>query len=248
MLVLRRLDHRLCLGVGIGCAFHLVALVDRRLLQLLDHRLVLFGRLDAADAERDDLDAVLLAPDAGELLLQRLAELIRVSGQRAVADPEVGDLRERGLQSCQELGAQLVLDLGPSVLIVHVRGDVLVEQDRVGQAIGILAEAADRDVDVETDVPVDDAVRNRAGRAVFVPDDILCVEIIDALVLGSHAAVGETGLELVEGREHALSEAAAEDAGFRRSVIRVGARLRAQVHDRALVHDDHALALVDHDR
>lgn len=47
----------------------------------------------------------------------------------------------------------------------------------------IFAMAADADVDVQPDIAVDHAGRGRVGRAVFVPQNLLGVEVVNALVL-----------------------------------------------------------------
>ena len=217
-------------------------------LQVLDRLLILFGGLDAADAAGDDLDAVDLAPGGGQFLVEGIGELLRVAGQGAVADPLVRDSGEGGLQGCQELGPQLIVDPVACVIPVHIAADVLVEKDRVGQFVDILAEATDGDIQIQSDIPVHDPEGNRAGRAVLVADDILGVEIIDALVVRRHTAVGNTRCELLEALLDALSQASGKDAGLGGRIIRVGTGLRADIHDRALVDNDHTLAFIDHDR
>ena len=167
---------------------------------------------------------------------------------RAIADAHIGDLAERGLKSCQELRAKLVLDAVPGVIGIDIAADILVEQDRIADPVSIFAEAADRDVYIEADILVDNTERNRIGRAVLIADDVLGIEIVDPLIMRRYAAVGKTCLELLKARRKTRAEAAGEHAGLCGGVIGVGAGLRADIHDRALIHNDHALALVYNDR
>ena len=171
-----------------------------------------------------------------------------MAGQGAVADSLIGDSGESRLQSCQKLGAQLVIDLVACIIPVDIAADILVEQDRVCHLVGILTETPDRDVQIETDVFVDNTEGNRACGAVLVADDVLGIEIIDTLILGCDTAVGDTRRELFETLFNAVSEAAGEDAGLRGCVIGVGTGFRADIHDCALVDDDHALTFIDNDR
>ena len=102
---------------------------------------------------------------------------------RAVADAHIGDLTERGLKSCQKLGAQLVLDAVSCIVAVDISADVLIEQDRIADSVSIFAEAADRDINIETDILVDYAERNRIGCSVLVADDVLGVKIVNPLIV-----------------------------------------------------------------
>ena len=167
---------------------------------------------------------------------------------RAVTDAHLGDLAECGLQSGQELSAQLVLDAVLGVVAVDVSADVLVEQDRIAESVGILTEAADRDVDVQADVLVHYAERNRIGCSVLVADDVLGIEIVDSLIVRRHAAVCKAGLELLKALQDALAEAAGENAGLCGGIICICACLCADINDRALVDDDHTLSFIDNDR
>lgn len=72
------------------------------LLQLLDHRLVLFGGFDGVYAKGDDLHAAQIRPLFGEHVVERGGDLRGVPRQRAVADALLGNLCERGLKRGQQ--------------------------------------------------------------------------------------------------------------------------------------------------
>ena len=64
----------------------------------------------------------------------------------------------------------------------------------------------------------------------------------------SHSAVGDTGGELLEALHDTLPKTSGKHAGLRGCVIGISPGLRADINDRALIHDDHTLAFIDHDR
>ena len=170
-----------------------------------------------------------------------------MAGQRGIADAHFRNLRERGLKRGQQFGLELAVQPVTRVILAHVAADVRIEQDRGADAIAVFAEAADRDVDVDAGSLVDDAERHRGRRAVFVADQFLGVEIVDALILGRFAAEGEALADVLERVEDGCAELAGEDGGFRRAVVDELARLGAELRDLALIDDDHALAISHRD-
>ena len=166
-----------------------------------------------------------------------------MGGQRGVAHAHLGDLREGGLQRGQQLGLELVVELAAGIGVLDVAADVGVEQDGVGDAVGVLAEAADGDVDVDAGALVHDAERDGGGGAVLVADDLLGVEVVDALILGDLAAEGKALAEDLEGLLDGGAEVAREDRGLGGGVVAELTRLGAELGDLAVVDDDHALAV-----
>ena len=164
-----------------------------------------------------------------------------MTGQCRIADAHVGDPRKRGLKGGQQLCFELTVQPLPRKFIRHVAADVRVEQDRVADAVAVLSEAADVDVDVNARALIDHAERNGAGRAVFVADQLLGVEVVDALILGGFAAEGKALADVFERVEDALPELTGEDGRFSRAVIDELARLGAQLRDLTLIDEDHAL-------
>ena len=109
--------------------------------------------------------------------------------------------------------------------------------------IAVLAEAADANIKVDGGALVDHAERNGRRRAVLVADELLRVEVVDALILGRFAAEGETLADVAENVADAVAELAREDARLGGGIIEELARLGADLHDLALLDDEHTLAV-----
>lgn len=92
-------------------------------------------------------------------------------------------LAKAGCRAGEQLGLKLAVDLVARVAIGHVAAYVGVEQQRVGDAVRILAVAAHGDVDVQANVVIDHAEGHGRGGAVLVADDLLGVDEVDTLVL-----------------------------------------------------------------
>jgi len=171
-----------------------------------------------------------------------------VPRQGRVLDAHVAELGEGGLQRREQLRLELAVDLIAGVALGDVAADVRVEQDRVRHGVAVLAEAADGHRHLETQIPVHHLERHRRGRAVLVADDLLGVDIIDALILRSLAAEGEALADVAEDLLQVGSQLAAREEGrLGRHVVGVLARLGAEVDDLALLDDEHALARRDRD-
>ena len=212
-------------------------------LQLLEHLLVLLIGGNAGHAEGDDLDAPQVAPLLAQHLVEGVRQLHGVAGQLGVTDAGLADLGEGGLEGRQQLGLELAVQPVAGVVLADVAADVGVEQHGVGDAVAVLAEAADAHVDVDAGPLVHHAEGHGAGRAVLIADKLLGVEVVDALILGGLAAEGKA---VGHGTEHvlqALAQTAAEQGRLRGHVVGILAGLGAHVHDLALVHDEHALAV-----
>ena len=216
-------------------------------MHLLDHLLVFLVRLHGRDAEGHDLKAAAVTPLRRELLVERLGDLARVAGQRRVADAHIADARERRLQRREQLALELTVDRVAGVGLGDVAADVGVKQQRVRDAVAVLAEAADGDVDVDAGALVHHAERHRARRAVLVAGQLLGVEIVDALILRGLAAEGEALADVLEHLTDALTEVSGKDRRLGGRVVGVLARLGADLDDLALLDDEHALTVGDGD-
>ena len=216
-------------------------------LHLLDHLLVFLVRLHGRDAEGHDLKTAAVAPLRRELLVERLGDLARVTGQRRVADAHVADARERRLQRREQFALELTVDRVAGVGLGDVGADVGVKQQRVRDAVAVLAEAADGDVDVDAGALIDHAERHRARRAVLVAGQLLGVEVIDALILRCFAAEGEALADVLEHLTDARAEVSGEDRRLGGRVVGVLARLGADLDDLALLDDEHTLTVGDRD-
>ena len=212
-------------------------------LHLLEHLFVFLAGFHTGNAERHDLKTAQVAPLGGQDLVERIGKLHRVAGERGVADAHVGNFRERGLKGGQKLSFQLAVETVAGEFLRDVAADVRVEENRVADAVAVFAEAAKGNVDVDARALVDDAEGNGAWRTVFVADEFLGVEVVDALVLRGLTAEGEALADVLEGVEDTLAKRAGEDGGLGRGIIDEFARLGAELRDLALIDDDHALTI-----
>ena len=202
---------------------------------------------DGVDAKAYDLNAAQVTPVGREDLVERAGELGGVAGDGAVADAHLRDLGKGGLQGGEQLGLKLAVDLVARVAIGHVAAHVGVEQQRVGDAVRILAVAAHGDVDVQTDVVVDHAEGHGRGGAVLVADDLLGVDEVDALVFARVAAKGKAAADIGEGLLDGVAQVAAKDARLAAGVKDKLAGLQRDLDDLAVLHHEYALAVVDGD-
>ena len=202
---------------------------------------------DGVDAKAHDLDAAQVAPVGGEDFVERAGELGGVAGDGAVADAHLRDLGKGGLQGGEQLGLKLAVDLVARVAIGYVAAHIGVEQQRVGDAVRILAVAAHGDVDVQADVVVDHAEGHGRGSAVLVADDLLGVDEVDALVLARVATEGKAAADIGEGLLDGVAQVAAKDARLAAGVEDELAGLQRDLDDLAVLHYEHALAVVDGD-
>ena len=166
-----------------------------------------------------------------------------MAGQSRVADAHLADAGKGGLQCGHHLGAHLAFQRVTGVLVFHISADIGVKQDGVDDAVAVLAEAADADVDVDAGTLVHDAERHGAGGAVLVAHQLLGVDVVDALVGGGLTAEAEPLADLSKDFVDVLGQTLAQQRGLGTGVISVLAGLGAEVHHLALLHDEGALAL-----
>ena len=169
-----------------------------------------------------------------------------MAGQGGIPDALGGNPCKRGLQSSEKLGFQLAVQLVAGVVLRYVAAYVLVEQHGVGDLVGILTVAADGNVHVEADVVVHDPEGDGGGGAVLVANQFLQVEEVHPLILGGVSAEGEAALEGFPAAFQTF-QTALENGGFAGGIPGVFAGLGGELHDLALLHDHHALPLVDGD-
>jgi len=115
-----------------------------------------------------------------------------MSGECTVANPQFGNFRKCRLQSVHKLRAKLIVHLIARIRLFDVAGYVRIEQERVFHFVRIFAEAFDGNVNIKTDVLIDNAERDGVGSAETVVHHFFEVEIIDALVFPRVAAECET--------------------------------------------------------
>ena len=152
---------------------------------------------------------------------------------------------ETGRERVDELGLELAVDLLSAERVGHVGTDVLIETQRIADAVGVHAVAAHVAFHVEADALVDDVEHDRRRGAELVVHDLFGIEVIHALILARVAAIGETTAEHTEAFDQAVAEVAREHGRLGRFIIGELTGFRADLHDLALLHDDHALTFVD---
>ena len=239
--------HGVTLGRGEVGGRHARVTHDRSALQVLDGLLVLGVCRNGIDSKSHDLDAAGLSPPLREDVRKRLGDLFGVRRDGGVANAHLGDARERWLQGGEQLASQLRGNLVARKLVLDVSAYVLVEQQRVGKLERELAVAPHGNVHVQTDVVVDHAEGHRRWSAIAVAHDLLGVEVVHALVKASVATKGEALAYVLERIDDARAETARKDGGGSLGVVGELARLGTEVHDLALLDDNHALPIVDHD-
>ena len=117
-----------------------------------------------------------------------MCDFLRVAGKRAIADTHRGDFRKSRLKSIHQLCLELAVHAITGIGLLYVAGHVCVKQDRIGDAIGVLTETLNRDVNVKTDVLVDDAERYGVSCTKTVAHHFFDVKEIDALIFAGIAA------------------------------------------------------------
>ena len=170
-----------------------------------------------------------------------------MAGQSGVADAHLGYLGKGGLEGGQQLRLHLPRYLLGSEILADVAADVGVEQHGVFQPDAVFTEAADADVYVDARALVHHPEGDGAGRAVLVAGQLLGVEIVDALVLWRLAAEGEALADVLKHALDGFAQVTGKEARLRGRVVGVFARLGAHIHDPALLHDKHALAVCHSD-
>ena len=170
-----------------------------------------------------------------------------MTGKRRRTDLQLGDPGKGRLEGGDELRLQLTIDLLTCVFIADIAAYVGVEQQGIGDLVGINAAAADGNVDIQTDVAVDHTEGNGRGRAELVVDQLFRVEVVDALVLAGVTAVGKTLADGLEGLLDGGAQLACKDARLGGGIVGELTRLGTDLDDLSLLHDDHALTVSNGD-
>ena len=115
-----------------------------------------------------------------------------MSGQGGIADAHLGNFRKRGLERRQKLGLELAIQTVAGVILANVAADVCVEQDRVADAVAVLAEAADGDINIDPGALVE-----------FLKKENTAVLLCDALPIPMMIALRETSIQVLGGAKGA---------------------------------------------
>ena len=164
-----------------------------------------------------------------------------MTGQRALSGCPCRKFCKRGLKRGQ-LRFSAARPAGRGCNPHHVAADICIEQNRVADAVAVFAEAANGNVNVDPRALVNDAEQDRRRRAVPVANELLGVEVVDALILGRFAAKGESACRCFKGVEDAGTSWPEKIEGSVEVVDEL-AGFRAKLRDLALIDDDHALSI-----
>ena len=147
----------------------------------------------------------------------------------------------------QEFRFHLPRDLLCLEVLGDVAADVFVKQHGVCQTDTVLAETADADVHIDSRPLVHHPEGNGAGGTVLVAGELLGIEVVDPLVLGGFAAEGKALADVLEHALDGFTQIAGKEAGFCGCIVGVLARLGTHIHNLALLHDEHTLAVCHRD-
>ena len=121
-----------------------------------------------------------------------------MTGQRTIAKAHLADSSKCGLQRGHKFALELAIELISSVVEFDIAANVLIEQNRIDELIGILAIAANRNVDVETDILIDNTEGDWIRRAVLVAENFFRVKEINTLILCRVSAERKTAADDLE--------------------------------------------------
>lgn len=103
---------------------------------------------------------------------------------------------------CLQLSVQLV----SRVFVLHISTHIRIEQQRIADPIRINTRAADRHINIQADLGIHNAERNRIRCAKLVVNQLLCIEIVDSLILTCIAAKCKTLADCRKCRLDAVSK------------------------------------------
>ena len=209
---------------------------------------LIVGDADGIDREGDDLQTAAILPFCAQLFIQSGCQLLGMRGDLVVHDLLRGDLRQCRLQCAKKLALEHAVDLVTAVFAADIAADIRIEQERIDDLVGIDAVAAQVNGELVAQTLVnDDAERDRRGSAVFVVEDLLGVEIVNALILAGITAVGKTLADELEGLLDAVTQLAREDARLGGGIVCKFTGLCTDLNDLTLLDNDHALSVGDRD-
>ena len=231
-------------GIGHTAGHHVgIGAVGGRLLHLRDGLHVLIGEVDGVQGDLAHGDAAALDPLIAQGVVHGGTQLVDLAGDLGRAQLLGSQCAEGVLQVGNELSLQSAVDLIPGVLVIHIAADLGVEQQRVGNIVGVHAVAAQVHGLVEAHLLVADLKEDGRGRSELIAHDLLGVDVINTLILAGVTAVGKALAHGLEGVQDALAQRTGKQRGLCGGVIGELAGLGADLHHLALLHDDHALTV-----
>ena len=228
--------HHSCIGaIGHGI-FHLLNLL---------HILGVQG--NGVQSDLLNADTTRLHPLILQSVVHGLLQLVDLGRQLGRTQFHFCQRTKGRLQSGNELGLHLLVDLVTGEGLLHITANLGVEQQGVSNDVGVDTVAADIDGTAEADTLIHDLKDNGAGSAELVAHDLLGVEVVNSLILTGVTAVGKTLTDGLEGVLQALAEAACKDGRLGRGIVCIFAGFGANLNHLALLHDDHTLTVSNSD-
>ena len=163
----------------------------------------------------------------------------------AVTDAQIGNLCKSRLQCCQKLCFQHAVNIISGVVICNITADIGVEQKRIYDLVRIFSIAAKCDINIQSDIIINDTERNRIHRTIFIAEDFLCIDEVYTLILSRITTHGNTFADQGKGLFDVISETAIENTWLRRSIVYKFTGLCADFDDLTLIDDQHTLTVVD---
>ena len=204
---------------------------------------VFVGQSDRIEGDLADGNTPVLYPFLPQGIVHGCFQLIGLCGYLRRTELLFGKCAESRLKCVNELDLQLTVDLIPCELIIYVSAKPCIELYGIRDDIGIYAVAADLNGSAHIDALVDDLENDGVRCAELVVQNFLGVEIVNALILGSLTAVGETLAKLFEGGLDAVAELSGEDAGLKVGTVGEFAGFCAEFNYLAVFNDYHCLTV-----
>ena len=167
-----------------------------------------------------------------------------MSGDLVILHLVGGKGGQRRLQSVHQFALQAGSQLRGIVLVGDIAAHIGVEQQRVADAVGKAAVAAD--IHRELVAPLlADHHPERDGGSSAVQDlaQLLGVDVVHTLILAGVAAIGKALGHGLEGSRQTVAKVAGKHAGLGGGIEGILARLGAHLHHLALLHDEHTLSV-----
>ena len=154
------------------------------------------------------------------------------------------DSAQSRLHGSHQLRLHLILQLTAIITVRHIPADILVKQKRVRNSERIGTIAPNTHIHIQTNIVIYVPKRNRRSCAIQIVHNFLRIEEINSLVLACTAAERKSLPHGFEGIHNTVTQITAEQAGLSGLVKNKLSGLRTELHNTALFHNNHTLALV----
>ena len=161
-------------------------------LKLLYTLYVLVGNSYRVDSNCLNSDTSSVLPVVKKLGLDSFLDLFLSAGKFVVSYAGSRDLCESRCEYVEELSLELIIKIGTDKVACNVAGNICEEEHRIRDPVRIYTVTAYSDSEVSADVSVVHSERNGILCTELVVHNFLHIEVVDALILCSIAAVLDT--------------------------------------------------------